>query len=137
MLAGTRHHSPPQTGVDSFRLQIAANNDDSTWNFIGPDGTSGSYYTVSSPTVHSSHDNNRYLRYKVFLQTANETFTPTLENIDFEFSSSCIPDGQAFFNGLASDTYTLTVQKTGFQTFTDTNVLISSDWQDYEVTLTP
>ena len=128
---------PVQTGSNSLRLQIATNNDNSSWTFIGPDGTSGSYYTVSSSTIHISHDNDRYLRYRVLLQTADENFTPTLEDINFNFSSSCIPDGQVFFNGLANVTYTLTVQMSGFQIFTDSAVSVSSNWQNYEVTLTP
>ena len=128
---------PAETGANSFRFQIATNNDNSTWNFIGPDGTNSTYYSSSSSTIYSGHANNRYLRYKAYLQTANESFTPKLEDIEFEFSSACIPDGQLLFNGLTSGTYTLTVNKAGFQTFTDTDVTVSSDWQEYTATLTP
>jgi len=128
---------PAQTGSNSLRLQLASNNNNGTWNYIGPDGTSSSYYTVSSSTIHTSHDNDRYLRYRVLLQTADENLTPTLEDINFNFSSSCLPDGQVFFDGLTNGTYTLTVQMAGFQTFTDSAVSVSSDWQTYEVTLTP
>lgn len=128
---------PVQTGSNSLRLQIATNNDNSSWTFVGPDGTSGSYYTISSSTIHTSHDNDRYLRYRVLLQTADENFTPTLEDINFNFSSSCLPDGQVFFDGLTNGTYTLTVQMPGFQTFTDSAVSVSSNWQNYEVTLIP
>ena len=128
---------PAQTGSNSLRLQMASNDDASTWNYIGPDGTSSSYYTVSSSTIHASHDNDRYLRYRVLLQTADADFTPTLEDINFNFSSSCIPDGQVFFDGLTNGTFTLMVVMPGFQTFTDSAVSVSSDWQTYEVTLTP
>lgn len=113
-------NQPTETGPESFKLQIAANNDNSTWDFIGPDGT--------------SYNNNRYLRYKVFLKTQNENFTPKLEEIKFEFSSSCIPSGQVFFNGLVNGTYALSVQKSGYQTASAT-VSISENWQEYKVTL--
>src|SRR3990167_4647444 len=128
---------PAETGNDSLRIQIATNNDNSSWNFVGPDGTSESYYTTNGMQIHESHNNNRYLRYKIFLRTASEVHTPSLEDIKFGFSSSCIPDGQAFFNGLSSGTYTITVEKSGFQTFTDNLVSISGNWQEYNVTLTP
>ena len=127
---------PPETGNDSLRIQIATNNDNSSWNFVGPDGTSESYYTANGMQIHESHNNNRYLRYKIFLRTASEVHTPSLEDIKFGFSSSCIPDGQAFFNGLSSGTYTITVEKSGFQTFTDNLVSISGNWQEYNATLT-
>jgi len=128
---------PAQTGSNSLRIQIATNDNASTWNYVGPDGTPSSYYTVSGSTIHVDHDNNRYLRYRVLLQTVDENFTPTLEDINFNFSSSCLPDGQVFFDGLTNGTFTLTVQMPGFQTFTDSAVSVSNDWQTYEVTLTP
>jgi len=126
-----------QTGLDSLKFQIATNNDALTWNFQGPDGTTNTFYTSSSMGLHSSHNNDRYLRYQAYLQTIDDAFTPVLENINFEFSSSCFANNQAFFNDLANDTYTLTIEKFGYQTFVDTGVVVSSDWQYYEATLIP
>jgi len=128
---------PPQTGPDSLKIQIATNNDNATWNFLGPDGTQGTYYTASAAPINSIHNNNRYLRYKVFLKTENENFTPALEDISFNFRSSCIISGQAFFSGLASGTYSLTIQKSGYQNFSDANVFVSDDWRELRVTLQP
>ncbi|MBI5079510.1 hypothetical protein HZB06_02460 [Candidatus Wolfebacteria bacterium] len=127
---------PPQTGADSLRIQIASNNDNSAWNFIGPDGTAGSFYSSSTAAIHSSHNNNRYLRYKVLMKTQDENFTPSLEDIKFEFSSDCLSAGQAFFNGLSNGTYALTVEKSGYSAFSDSNVSISENWREYEATLT-
>ena len=127
---------PAETGSSSFRIQIATNNDNATWNFVGPDGTSGTYYTTSGTGVHSSNGNNRYMRYKVLLGTESATSTPSLTDIRFEFSSSCIPDGQVFTSGLSSGTYTVTVQKAGYQTYTNNAVSVSSGWQNLSATLT-
>ena len=128
---------PPQTGPDSLKIQIATNNDNATWNFLGPDGTQGTYYTASAAPINSIHNNNRYLRYKVFLKTENENFTPALEDTSFNFHSSCVISGQAFFSGLASGTYSLTIQKSGYQNFSDANVFVSDDWRELRVTLQP
>lgn len=128
---------PPQTGNNSLKFQIAANNDNATWNFIGPDGTAGSYYSISDTQIHSGHNNNRYLRYKTFFKTDDENFTPSLENVEIDFSSECIPSGQVFFNNLTTGIYTLTATKSGYQTFIDSNVSISNDWQEYQAIIQP
>ena len=128
-------NQPPETEPDSLLFQIAANNDNTTWNFLGPDGAPDSFYSASDTQIYSGHDNNRYLRYKVFLKTANENFTPTLDEIRIDFHSSCVPDGQVFFNGLANEIYSLIVEKSGYQTFTNPNLSVSQNWQEYKITL--
>jgi prepilin-type N-terminal cleavage/methylation domain-containing protein len=127
---------PPDTGPDSVRFQIATNNDKTTWNFLGPDGTPNTYYTLANQNINSLHNGDRYLRYKVFLQTASTTWTPTISDVSFTFTSSCVPSGQVLFTGLSAGNYTLTVSKTGYQPFTDT-VTVSSPWQQREVILSP
>ncbi len=52
-------------------------------------------------------------------------------------SGSCSSPGQVFWNGLASDTYTLTVSKTGYQTYTNGALNISAAWQNQTITLNP
>lgn len=128
---------PPPTGLNSLSFQIATNNDNGTWNFIGPDGTAQSFYSSSSIALNSVHNNNRYLRYKVYLHTIDENFTPSLSDILLSFSSACSENGQSFFNGLSSGIYTLTVSKSGYQTLIDTNVSISKSWQEYQAVLNP
>lgn len=119
---------PPQTNL---KFQLATNNDNATWNFWGPDGTAGTYYTTSSQAINAVHNNNRYLRYKVYLQTSDPNLTPVLNSVSLDFSSSCIPQGQVFFGGLQTGTYTLNIQKGGYQTYTDNAVIISNGWQNY------
>lgn len=129
-------NQPLETGSDSVRLKIATNNDKTTWNFLGPDGTASTFYTLSDTNINAVHNGNRYLRYKVFLQTADIAFTPSVSDIAFTFTSLCVPPGQVIFSGLAADSYTITVSKSGYQTFTDT-VAVSSPWQQREIILNP
>lgn len=127
---------PADTGANSVRLQVATNNDNATWAFKGPDGTGGSYYTLADQNIHSSHDDDRYIRYKLYIQTASTTWTPRVSDVFFTFTSSCVPPGQAFFTGLSSGTYDVTVSKTGYQSFSD-SLDVSPAWQALDVTLAP
>ena len=126
----------PETGADSVRFQIATNDDQTTWDFLGPDGTNTTYYTISNTNIHSAHNDHRYLRYKLFLQTADPAFSPIIADVAFTFTSSCVPSGQALFDGLTNDQYTLTVEKTGYQTAVE-NIDISEAWKQHDVTLLP
>ncbi|MBI2065409.1 MAG: prepilin-type N-terminal cleavage/methylation domain-containing protein [Candidatus Yanofskybacteria bacterium] len=127
---------PSETGVDSLKFQIATNNDNSTWDYIGPDGTSATYYTNSDSVIYAGHNGDRYLRYKVYLFTENQAYTPRLEGMSIEFSSSCIPSGQSFFSGLTSGIYILTVKKSGYQTYT-ASIDMGSSWQEHRAILVP
>ena len=127
---------PPDTGAENARFQIATNNDKTTWDFLGPNGTTNTFYTLADQNINSLHNGDRYLRYKVFLQTASTTWTPNISDISFTFTSSCVPPGQVLFTGLVLGDYTITVSKNGYQVFTDT-VNISSPWQHSEVILSP
>lgn len=127
----------PPTGPDSLKFQIAANNDNFTWNFIGPDGTPNTYYTLTNTVLNSLHNNNRYLRYKAYLITQDQNYTPILDFIKINFRSSCVPDGQTFFKGLASGIYTLTIEKIGYQILNDPNFSVTGNWQEYRATINP
>ncbi len=127
---------PVQTGNDSVRFQFATNNDNTTWNFTGPDGTSSSYYTKTSKTLGSHHNGNRYSRYKVFLSTEDSSITPSVSDISLTYSSSCTPPGQVSFQNLDTGTYSVTVSKSGYND-SSTLVSISQDWQQSNVTLNP
>ena len=126
---------PAQAGTNSLKFQIAANNDNATWNFTGPNGTSSTHYISSETALHSSNNGKRYMRYKVFLQTTNDQFTPKLEDLKIEFKSSCIPSGQVYFDSLTAGTYTITADKGGYDAFIDDAVSISASWQEYEAIL--
>lgn len=71
------------TGTN-IEFQIASNNDDSTWNFVGPDGTSGTYFT-SPGAIPLSDVSGRYIRYQATLTTTNGS-TPVLDDITVTYS---------------------------------------------------
>jgi hypothetical protein len=74
----------------SIKFQIATNNDNSTWNFKGPDGTPGTYYTSSSTGIWTGHDNDHYIKYKAFLSTGDTGKTPVLHDISVTYSQTSV-----------------------------------------------
>ncbi len=72
-----------------IRMQIATSQlETGPWNFLGPDGTSGSYYTDSSgePINNAAHLHQRYLRYKVYLSTMAAYDVPVFEEVVISYS---------------------------------------------------
>lgn len=126
----------PATGVESVRMQLATSPSSTpdVWNFIGPDGTSGTYYTSPDSSINSIHNGNRYLRYRTLLSTATATATPIISNISFTYTSSCLPPGQVIFSGLSTGPYTLEVSKDGYTTFTR-DIYIEDPWYEVQVPL--
>lgn len=92
-----------QTPGVEIKFQLAANSDNETWDFKGPDGTSGSYYTVSGSAISSQLNNKRYVRYKVFLSTTDQAITPVLSGVSVNYVSGCPAPGQAIFAELPAD----------------------------------
>lgn len=127
---------PIEAGSNSVRVQIATNTDKTTWNFTGPDGTSSTYYTSSNQNIDSSHNSDRYLRYRLYLSTLDSLFTPAISDISVTYNSSCIPPGQVSFSALASGEYTISIDKDGYQS-TSRNVNISNNWNKEEFTISP
>lgn len=128
---------PTQTGEDAVKFQIAssASSTPETWEFLGPDGTSGTYYTLNNTIIDGVHNGDRYLRYKLFLNTANQNFTPQVSEVAVSYTSGCTPPGQAFFSDLVAGTYDLTIELPGYQTvFTTIDV---SDRTQAEVLMNP
>ncbi len=127
---------PGSTGPDSVRIQLASNNDNTTWNFIGPDGTVNSYFNVSTSALPTNHNGNRYMRYKVYLQTASENNTPEVQSVKILFSGLCTPLGNTYFGGLGTGTYDLTATASGYVTANST-FNVSAGAQATTITLTP
>lgn len=65
-------------------FQIATNDDDLTWNFVGPDGTAGSYFEEPG-AVPLNSILARYFRYKIIL-TGDGDVTPTVDNVTVNYS---------------------------------------------------
>jgi Carboxypeptidase regulatory-like domain len=65
----------------SVKFQVAASNNASgPFTFVGPDGTSGTFYTVNGGSL-SRFNGNRYLKYQAFLGTSNNTSTPAVNDV--------------------------------------------------------
>ncbi len=127
---------PVGAGTPNVRLQIATNNNGGTWQFAGPDGTASTYYTTSNQNINSINNGNRFLRYKLFLDTVSTSTTPNISDVSFTFTSDCTPPGQVYFSGLPSGTYNLHFTKIGY---VDQDVLVNvnSSWQMQEVVMLP
>lgn len=118
------------------KFQIAVNNDNNTWNFIGPDGTGNSYFNISPSILTIIPENKRYLRYKVFLKTNNENETPIINEILINFTSECLSPGQVLFNNLISGEYNLFVSKSGYQNYS-TTTMIQNTFKELIINLQP
>lgn len=128
----------PETGTDSVKFQLAsATSTSGIFDYIGPDGTASTYYNLANNNINAIHNNDRYLRYKLFMSTASSTLTPSVEDISVTYGSECLPYGQVYFDGLDTGVYNLEVSKSGYQSYSNDNVSIGLDWQSIEVLLSP
>lgn len=131
---------PVETGTESARFQVATSLDNTattTWEFVGPDGTTGSYFTNSGQSFSNVHNGDRYFRYKTLLSTENSSYSPSISQVSFSFSTECMPAGQAYFDGLSTGFYELNIEKNGYQKYTQSDVSVSNDWQEITVKLIP
>ena len=129
-------NQPIAAGTSSAKFQIATNNDNTTWEFYGPDGSTTTYYTLSGENINIMHNGDRYFKYKTFLSTASTSVTSLIADVQFTFTSECVPPGQIIFNNLSSGDYTLTASRTSYQSFTNT-VTMSTSSKQYEIILGP
>lgn len=82
-----------QPAGTSVKFQFASSvNSGGPWNYWGPDGTSSTYYAPSGPNIPaiitaSQHNNKRYFRYKIFLESDTwQTATPVVDEITITWS---------------------------------------------------
>ncbi len=130
---------PPSTGAGSLEFQVAANNDNATWNFIGPDGTNGTYFAAAggstTSTLPASLAGNRYFRYQVFMSTQDSGATPELDDVAFDFTANCVPPAQVLFTSLPAGTYTLDVQQANYGE-TTSSVTVGAGFQSSTISMT-
>jgi prepilin-type N-terminal cleavage/methylation domain-containing protein len=123
-----------QPSNTTLKFQVAGNTDGATWNYVGPDGTGDTYFTTTTSTIGTALDSKRYVRYQAYFNTTNASNTPSLESLTMSFTSACVPQSQAFFDNLATGTYTVTVSKTGHTT-ASSSVSVGSGWQETVITM--
>ncbi len=83
---------PDGTNI-KFQLRTAPDNGGipGDWtDWLGPDGTSNTYFTdpdgnESIPNILSDEENDQWFQYKVYLETSNTGFTPTLSNLTLTY----------------------------------------------------
>jgi type II secretory pathway pseudopilin PulG len=68
----------------NIKLQVATSSDGTTWNYVGPDGTSASYYETES-AIPLSIVEGRYFKFKIYF-SSNGTATPVFEQFDVNYS---------------------------------------------------
>ena len=74
---------PANTAV---KLQVAAsNNQFGPFNFVGPDGTAGTFFASGASLA--QFNGLRYLKYKATLTTTNGAVTPALSDVSFCFTN--------------------------------------------------
>jgi prepilin-type N-terminal cleavage/methylation domain-containing protein len=122
------------------KFQIATNEiltSTSTWDFVGPNGTAGSFYTNPNETIGATHNGHQYLRYKIFMNTTDPSFTPQISNVAFTYNSECAPPGQVAFQNLDDGNYSLEINKNGYATYSVQNINLNQDWQMHSAIMTP
>lgn len=73
-----------------IRFQLASSNNSSgPWNFVGPDGTGNTFYNNGALEYinYNYHANQRYLRYRLSLDTSSELQVPVLEDLTISYST--------------------------------------------------
>ncbi len=127
---------PSQSSSTSLSFQLAANNDNATWNYVGPDGTSSTYYTVPGSNITSALDNNRYVRYKAYLSSSDPYITPVFTSVNINYISGCFTPGQVWFGELYAGNHSLEVSIPGYQTQTINTLNINGN-QSLEILMSP
>ncbi|HEU5211385.1 MAG TPA: carboxypeptidase-like regulatory domain-containing protein, partial [Gaiellaceae bacterium] len=75
--------TPASTAV---KFQAAGSNSQyGPFNFVGPDGTAGTYFTTSGASL-AQFNGFRYLRYEAILTTGNPAVTPSLSSVQVCFN---------------------------------------------------
>jgi hypothetical protein len=64
----------------NIQFQIATNDNNTSWVFLGPDGTSATYYAASGDYIFTGASNHRYVRYRLLL-TGNGLISPRLDEV--------------------------------------------------------
>ncbi|MFH0936255.1 MAG: hypothetical protein ABH971_03255, partial [bacterium] len=123
-----------QSPTTTVKFQIATNNDNETWNFVGPDGASTTFYTVPGTTIYNNFA--RYARYKIFLDTSDTVITPVITNVNINYISGCFTPGQVIFTNLQNaNDYQVKVIKSGYVEQTISNLNIVQNNPDLQILL--
>ncbi len=106
-----------QSPSTTLRFQIAtsASSTGQTWNFVGPDNTSSTYFTDSDTNISSEHDGQQYMRYRVYFDTIDPSVSPVLSDLTLTYTNACTPPGQSYVGNLGAGQYSIHVHADGYQ----------------------
>lgn len=131
------HNQPAPTGVDPVLFQIATSNSSTPgyWQFLGPDGTANTYYSISNQNIEQSNNGKRYLRYKLYLYSddydsvgGGSGYTPSIAEVDIFYVKSCSIPGQVYFDNISQTSgNTITIEADGYVTNSLLDVTIDSN----------
>jgi hypothetical protein len=128
---------PALAGSKPIKFQFAtapSTSPSGPWSYLGPDGTTNTFYTTSGMQISSANNSAEYARYMAYLTTNTATVTPAIGDISFTFTSGCTPPGQVLFQGLSTGSYTLKISKAGYTTQT-IPVTVTAGWQSSRISL--
>ena len=120
----------------SIKFQLASNNDNSTWNFVGPDGTQNTYFEAREFEIPSFLQDKKFLKYKVYMQTNDPLISPSLDKIKISFNSSCFSRGETLFQNLTPGRYLLETIKEGYFFYSKEMEISDEDFYHEKVILT-
>lgn len=101
----------------TLRMQIATSPSSTgqIWNFVGPDGTESTYFTTNEIGISAVHNDEQYMRYRVYMDTIDPKYTPLLSDLTLVYTNACTPPGQVYVGGLSAGQYTIHVEGEGYQ----------------------
>jgi type II secretory pathway pseudopilin PulG len=121
---------------EGVKFQIAVNetaDTSSTWDFVGPDGTSGTFYDDTNKNIEEQVTGSRYIKYKITANLENFGEAPNIGSISFLYNYECTPRGQAYFGDINTETYELQITKNGYSEYTLDEIVVPGGWQILDV----
>ncbi len=74
-----------------IKFQVrAGSTDPPTGDFLGPDGSTSTYF-ITSPTSLENIAENRYFQYRAYLSTEDNTITPVLHDVTINYTTVRVP----------------------------------------------
>lgn len=101
-------------GDAPVKFQIASNDDNATWDFIGPDGTDATYYAnPSGEMINEENSGKIYFRYKLFIATTDTRQTPVFDGVKITYRNPYVStltsspyNSKIAYNGIQKITWT-------------------------------
>jgi hypothetical protein len=117
----------PQETEIKFQIRTASTQSGlNSKSFVGPDGTSSTFYSVSGTSLWSGHANDQWIQFKTFFITSNVTFTPVLHDVTISFNYW---PNTPLLNTPSNNTWTNNNKPTFGWTFSDTDSSSQSAFQ--------